>query len=139
MSFPFTLSVAGTVIGYSRLENGDAPMAISHGIFIWAKSYSPDTLKELITSLDQKASVNKDSGIIYFSIPSSLCILTFNEIIIPLHQSVIFEYAAEFNETEITVCLNNRDLYEEIFHEHVSAYESQFKTPEAEQGAAANP
>ncbi|WP_417707805.1 hypothetical protein [Rheinheimera aquimaris] len=110
----FTVYSNGTVVGYSELENGDAPMGVTFGAFKPSDEYNIIRHECLTNHLNQSAlklSVRTNAGLV-----------------IPCAGVSILDYSAEAGSEliELNVLGIPHKIYSELFPEHVASYNQQF-------------
>ncbi|WP_231740103.1 hypothetical protein [Ectopseudomonas composti] len=110
----FTVYSNATVIGYSELESGDAPMGVAFGAFKPTDEYSMIRHECLNNHLNQdalKLSVHTNAGLV-----------------IPCAGVSILDYSAEAGTEliELNILGIPYQIYNELFPEHVASYNQQF-------------
>jgi len=99
----FEIYANDVLIGSSSLENGDPPMGVAFGNLLTTPSFHADLIDNGVLTV-------KFDGV---SIPSSGGV-------------VIEDYSTEADEILVTILGIDHHLYEELFPEHVAAYQAQF-------------
>jgi hypothetical protein len=110
----------GGVIGTSQLEAGDAPMGCAHGIFFPASVF--EEFKAAVPCEQDDDPVMKRWV--------GLSVSTADDQLIRCHDVVLFEanLGSELElELEVDVIGVDADLYQQLFPQHVLAYENQFR------------
>lgn len=114
----FEIRFDGRAIGNSALELGDPPMGVALGEFVPMDGFS--FFKNSVSpEKDDDPDMKRWVG---------LSVLTPDGHPIPCHDVVLFEcdLGGQF-EFEVSVLGIDGQLYEELFPEHIRAYENQFK------------
>ena len=119
----FGIYSGSTIIGYSELEGGDPPMGCAAGRFLPLPNYS-----------SVKASCRIDPHSENVSSQEHLALsvrLVGGDVISAQGGVLILDYSDEPDCGAIEVHVNGipYPLYEELFPEHVAAYERQFSSP----------
>ncbi|MFS2154112.1 hypothetical protein [Rhizobium sp. Rhizsp42] len=99
----FEIYANDVLVGSSSLESGDPPMGVAFGNLLTTPSFHADLIKRGVLTV-------KFDGV---SIPSSGGV-------------VIEDYSKEAGEILVTILGIDHQLYEELFPEHLAAYQAQF-------------
>jgi hypothetical protein len=111
----FEVYAKGVLIGHSALEKGDPPMGVAFGRFVACRSYEDVRLECRATYGDQarlELSVRTSTG----------DLLTCAGVAI----QDCSDETEDLTDVEVTVLGVEHPPYEELFPEHVAAYERQF-------------
>jgi hypothetical protein len=110
----FSVFAGSTLVGYSNLERGDPPMGVAFGSFVPVAEYAA-IQRECATNHSNQASLN-------------LTVQSDSGNVIPCVGVSILDYSVQAGVAEIEVNLIGvpSPLYEELFPEHVAAYQRQF-------------
>lgn len=119
----FCIFHGNVLIGRSRLEGGDPPMGVAFGEFEPTDAFAP--LRAALTcARDGSGKEWRDMRLL-----SGLCAKTVGGTVIVCSHVEVIEYGEVGDPLEWEVsCLGiEHPLYDELFPQHVKAYEDQFK------------
>jgi hypothetical protein len=112
----FEILFGDAVVGHSDLELGDPPMGVAFGIFVPASGYSvieADCKKSTLSSLNYIELSAREVGGLVLPASGGVC---------------VFDYSDELGPSgrEVSVLGIPYPLYQQLFPEHVAAYDKQF-------------
>jgi hypothetical protein len=112
----FEVFAEDTLIGYSELELGDAPMGVAEGKFLPSPAYA--TIQAAVVAARERSQDHL-----------SLAVRVAGGCNLPAQGGVqIIDYSAELGVDGLQVCVLGigYPLYGELFPQHVTAYKVQF-------------
>ncbi|NKE75940.1 MULTISPECIES: hypothetical protein [Brucella/Ochrobactrum group] len=99
----FEIYANDVLVGSSSLESGDPPMGVAFGNLLTTPSFHTDLIdRGVLTVMLDGVSIPSSGGV------------------------VIEDYSKEANEILVAILGIDHQLYEELFPEHVAAYQAQF-------------